>query len=97
LLIGKLAGPHLPAPVVSGELVVGSLDAARPGAVALLTGWNILLNSHVGVPESDDTFLTILTGFHNKLFATLHISARAVAGEVSRVHFLICLCHFQMM
>ena len=44
-----------------------------------------LLNSHIGIPESDDLFFAVLTRFYNKLLAARLLTLRAVALHLGLV------------
>jgi hypothetical protein len=83
------------APKISRQLVIGSLDTPRPGAIALLAGGDGLLDGHIGVPKADHPFLTVLTAFDDELLSALYIPSRTVAGEVAGVHLQASRRHFQ--
>jgi hypothetical protein len=75
-----LTRPSPAAPVIGRELVRRALDAARPSAIGLLTGWRRLLNGHVGVAKTNDFGLIIGTGANDRLLSAAYIASWAVTG-----------------
>ena len=62
--------PLLPAPVIGTENVIFTRDPPRSSTVAFLSGWLILLDAHLRIPETDNLRLpTFLDEDSGLLFA----------------------------
>jgi hypothetical protein len=88
--VSALAIPSSAAPIIRREDVLLAFDASRSSTVAFLSGWLILLNGHLRIPEADDLRLATFLDEDSRLLPAarrpLHFSVPAELLATVRNH-----------
>lgn len=77
-----MSSPHFARPVAGRKFIelLGVATVARAEGFTALGV--VLFDRHVSVAKTDNLFLALITGFHDKLLAARNLTARLVAGHL---------------